>query len=157
MSAWPADFETNMPTPYALPDRLSPVLARVEAYWEGLLRGQAKMPFWDDVRLSDLPDLADRLMLIDVFARPERFRLGVIGKSITSEALAGKFLDETRLNSPFEFLASQCIATVEAGEGTWFRQERMAGAPLPRCYSRLVLPMWGEGRIGMLLVAYDFD
>jgi hypothetical protein len=149
--------ETKMPMPYALPDRLSPDLARVQAYWSGLLRGQASMPFWDDVRLTDLPDLADRLLLIDVFEQPERFRFNTIGDGLTSEALAGRFLDELRLNPPFEFLASQCIATVESAECTWFRQERSAGSPLTRGYARLLLPLWGDGRVGMLLGVYHLD
>jgi hypothetical protein len=147
---------TTMSTPYAVPAKLSPDLTRVQSYWSGLLRGQANMPFWNDVRLSDLPDLANRLVLIDVFELPERFRFSTIGKMLTTEPLAGRFLDELRLNSPFEFLASQCIATVESAACTWFEQDRSAGSPLARGYARLLLPMWGEGRIGMLLGAYDF-
>jgi hypothetical protein len=146
-----------MPTPYAVPSRLSPDLARVRAYWAGLLRGQASLPFWDDVRLTDLPDLVGRLLLIDVFDQPERFRFNSIGKTLTTERLAGRFLDELRLNSPFEFLASQCIATVESAACTWFRQERSAASPLGRGYARLLLPIWGDGLIGSLLCAYDFD
>jgi hypothetical protein len=40
------------------------------------------MAFWDDARLSDLPDLSDRLLLIDVFQRPERLRFGLVGKGL---------------------------------------------------------------------------
>ncbi len=149
--------ETKVSTPYALPDRLSPDLTRVHAYWAGLLRGQASMPFRDDVQLTDLPALAGRLLLIEVFAEPERFRFNTLGPELTAERLAGKFLDELRLNFPFEFLASQCIATVEAADSTWFRQERSAGSPLTRGYARLLLPMWGDGRVGTLLGAYDLD
>ena len=37
----------------------------MDAYWRGLLRGSAQMPFWDDYRPTDLPDLADRLFLVE--------------------------------------------------------------------------------------------
>jgi hypothetical protein len=135
--------------PFALPARLSPDLTRVHAYWRGLLRGSAQMPFWDDFRPTDLPDLADRIFLVDVFQRPERFRLGVVGRGIGGESLGGLFLDESPLPQPFAFLRSQCAATVEAGEPTLTvldDKDRSA---------RLVLPMWGDGRISMLLGAVD--
>ena len=136
--------------PYSPPTHLSPELARVHAYWRGLLRGAAEMPFWDDAKLTDLPDLADRLFLVDVFAMPERFRFASVGKSLTPQELAGKFLDETPLSSPFDFLRSQAAATVECAQPTFFRDEGDGGA-----YARLLLPMWGEGRISMLLGAVD--
>jgi hypothetical protein len=41
-------------------------------------------------------------------------------------------------------------ATVEGRAPTYYRSGDGAG------YSRLVLPLWGDGRIGMLLVAYGF-
>ncbi len=142
-----------MKPPYAVPARLSPDLARVAAYWAGLLRGGAKMPFWDDARLTDLPDLADRLFLIDVFDAPERFRFSSIGKAISGGAEPGRFLDELELIGPFAFLRSQCSATVEAAGATFFGQESLQAGSRP--YSRLLLPMWGDGRIGMLLGAVD--
>ena len=137
--------------PYPVPSRLSPELARVHAYWRGLLRGGAEMPFWDDARLTDLPDLADRLFLIDVFGRPERCRFGTLGKALDSDGLGGRFLDETDLASPFAFLRSQASATIECAAPTFFRDEAAPGG-----YGRLLLPMWGEGRISMLLGAVDF-
>lgn len=137
--------------PYSLPTRLSPELARVHAYWRGLLRGAAEMPFWDDAKLTDLPDLADRLFLVDVFSPPERYRFASLGKSLSGDELAGRFLDETALASPFAYLRSQAAATVESAQPTFFRDESELGG-----YARLLLPMWGEGRISMLLGAVDF-
>ena len=145
------DSAMKMKHPFGLPARLSPDQTRVLAYWRGLLRGAAAMPFWDDAKLSDLPDLADRLFLVDVFQQPERFRFGVVGEALTGEDVAGLFLDETALPSPFEFLRAQCSATVEGAEPSLF-----AGAAGDRPYSRLLLPMWGDGRISMLLGAVDF-
>jgi hypothetical protein len=137
--------------PFAAPARLSPELTRVQAYWQGLRRGSAPMPFWDDAKLTDLPDLADRLFLIDVFGRPERYRFGAMGKALGLEGLGGRFLDETDLGPPFAFLRSQAAATVECAAPTWFHDDAEPGS-----YARLLLPMWGEGRISMLLGAVDF-
>lgn len=143
-----------MKHPYALPARLSPDLARVKAYWTGLLRGGADMPFWDDARLTDLPDLAGRLFLLDVFDQPERFRLDAVPAAFRGGELNGLFIEHAELDWPFDYLRSQASATVEAAEPTWFRHERAGGEG---AYARLLLPMWGEGRIGMLLGAIDLE
>jgi len=150
--AHPARSGTTMKikTPYGLHGRLSPDLTRVLAYWRGLLRGAATIPFSDDVNLSDLPDLADRLFLVDVFQQPERFRFDVVGQVLDTAGLSGRFLDETELARPFDFLRSQCAAAVEGAEPTFFHAD---GSSPP--YSRLLLPMWGDGRISMLLGAID--
>jgi hypothetical protein len=145
-----------MKHPYAVPSGLSSDLSRVNAYWKGLLRGGANMPFWDDVNLLDLPDLVGRMLLIDVFDRPERFRFDIVGQALVSEEVAGKFIDEMDLGAPFEFLRSQCSATVEAAAPTFFHQGGADQSSAARAYSRLLLPMWGEGRIGMLLGVVDF-
>lgn len=140
----------SSPAPYALPQHLEPDLARVLAYWDGLKRGEANMPFWDDVNISVLPDLLDRLMLIDVFNRPVRFRLAIVGDEIEAQhggELAGKFLDELEVRDPLSFMNSQSSATVESRAPTYYRSS-VAG---PGGYSRLLLPMWGDGHIGMLL------
>lgn len=140
--------DDEMKNPYAVPSRLSPDLERVQAYWKGLLRGSAQIPFWDDAKLTDLPDLADRLFLLDAFQRPERYRFGVVGAACGGD-LSGLFVDEAEPARPFEFMQSQCSATVEAAAPTVFRSEEGA-------YTRLILPMWGDGRISMLLGAVDF-
>jgi hypothetical protein len=145
-----------MKHPFAVPTRLPPNLKRAMAYWKGLRRGAAEMPFWDDARLSDLPELKAQLFLVDVFARPERFRLAMIGEALGAAGAAGKFIDETDLGSPFDFLRAQASATVESAAPTWFGHEAERGAGAPRPYARLLLPMWGDGRIGMLLGAVDF-
>jgi hypothetical protein len=135
--------------PYALPHRLEPDFARVLDYWRGLLRGSATMPFADDLQLTDLPDLKGRLFVLDVFDRPQRFRAAILGDALSADGLAGAYLDEARLPRPFEFLASQCAATTECREPTFYRHET---APP---YARLLLPLWGEGRISTLLGALD--
>lgn len=142
-----------MKHPFATPAHLSPDLTRVQAYWRGLLRGEAKIPFWDDAKLTDLPDLSDRLFLIDAFQGPERFRFADVGAAIGGEELGGCFLDETDLPWPFEFLRSQSSATIEAGAPTCFRFDDPS--PQGRSYSRLLLPMWGDGHISMMVGAVD--
>lgn len=141
-----------MKHPFSVPARLSPDLARVESYWRGLLRGAAQMPFWDDAKLTDLPDLGPRLFLIDAFDRPQRFRFATVGAEIGGTELEGRFLDETDLATPLEFLLAQCSATIESAAPTFLGAPEGAGRP----YGRLVLPMWGDGRASMLLGAVEF-
>ncbi|MDR3510013.1 MAG: hypothetical protein P4L73_00125 [Caulobacteraceae bacterium] len=145
-----------MTHPFPLPPHLSPDLARVRDYWQGLLRGGADMPFWDDAKLTDLPDLSERLFLLDVFDQPERFRLNTVPDAFSGASLAGKFIEHADLDWPFEFLRSQASATVECAAPTWFHSAG-EGAAHRGAYSRLMLPMWGEGRIGMLLGAVDLE
>jgi len=142
-----------MKHPFATPAHLPPDLARVQAYWRGLLRGEAKIPFWDDAKLSDLPDLTDRLFLVDAFQGPERFRFAEVGARVGGREFGGRFLDETDLPWPFEFLRAQCSATVECAAPTCFRFEDPAASGWP--YWRLLLPMWGDGHVSMLLGVVD--
>jgi hypothetical protein len=138
--------------PFALPAALPPRLRRVLDYWEGLKRGNNPIPFWDDCDPGDLPDLEPSLLLIDVFALPERFRLARMGgdcRAPNPDDIVGRFLDEIPLGGPFQYLRSQASATVETGAPTLY--EHAAAPP----YARLLLPMWGDGRIGMILGAVD--
>lgn len=138
--------------PYPLPERLSATLQRVFDYWDDLKRGGNEMPFWDDVKPSALQDVADRLMLIVVYADPERFRINTIGADFgESAALRGKFLDEEALPGRLDFLRSQCSATVEARAPTFYTH---TVAPP---YTRLLLPMWGDGYISMLMGAIELS
>jgi hypothetical protein len=139
-----------MPAPFSLPAKLSADLAGVKAYWEGLKRAGNEMPFWDDVKPSALGERAGTVVLIDVFEKPERFRFNVLGKALAQrygEPLASKFLEELTLRDPFDYLLAQCSATVEARAPTYYESGGVA---------RLLLPMWGDGRIGMLLGAVDW-
>lgn len=136
-------------SPFPVPSDLPPDLARVLAYWRGLLRGNADMPFADDLNLGDLPDLMGRLFLVGVFARPERFRFDLLGDEFECEARAGLFLDETSPVPPFEFLSAQCAAACEAAAPTCYKRD-------PHGYRRLLLPFWADGRISMLLGAVEF-
>jgi hypothetical protein len=147
--------------PYSLPRNIEPKLQRVLAYWKGLKRAGNSMPFWDDVNLSSIPDLTDSLMLIGVYEDPIRFRFRIVGKKIADRygaATSPKFLDELDVKSPFEYLLSQCSATIEKSLPTFYqhlpsKSEKSHGA---KSYSRVLLPLWGNGHIGMLLGAVLF-
>jgi hypothetical protein len=142
--------------PFSLPRKLEPDLAQIRAYWEGLKRGEADMPFWDDVNLSMMPDLAGRLMLIEVFEKPVRFRLGMLGEEVIErygKNVVGKFLDEIDMHPPLQYLSSQSSAALESRGPTYYRHTstKRGSSSTTAGYSRLLLPMWGGGRIGMLL------
>jgi len=140
--------------PFAAPDTLTPGLARVRAYWEGLLRNAAPMPFWDDLVLGDLGDLERNAFTLEIFDKPERFRFGLLGqdlKQCCAADLEGVFLGEGDLPEVFGFLLSQASATVESGLPTLHRLGRGQNC------ARLLLPMWGEGRIGLLLGVVEWS
>lgn len=142
-----------MKRPFAPTGGLSPDLTRVQACWQGLLRGSAKIPFWDDFDPTVLPDLEGRLFLIGVYSKPERFRFDSVGAELTKAGkreVEGLFADETPAASPFDFLIAQCAATTEASAPTLYRHEA------ERAYDRLILPMWGDGRLSMLLGCVDW-
>jgi hypothetical protein len=148
---------TTPASPFPLPEKLPLELNRVREYWESLKRGDASMPFWDDVNLSSLPDLSGRLMLVDVFENPQRFRLNTIGQDIGARygaSATGTFLDEIEMRAPFEYLAAQSSATIEGKAATFYAQDASKSAPSrPDGYVRLLLPLWGNGRIEMMLAA----
>lgn len=136
--------------PFALPEKLDRDLSPVQSYWDGLRRGGNEMPFWDDVKQPALEGLGTGVLLIDVFAQPERFRFNFLSSALNqgaAGALKGRFADEGTLPHPLEYLRAQCSATVEARKPTYYRHDGTQG------YARLLLPMWGDGRISMLLGA----
>jgi hypothetical protein len=149
---------TGSTPPFALPADLPSDLGRVRDYWASLKRGENSMPFWDDVNLSSLPDLSNRLMLVDAFENPQRFRLNSVGGQIRQRYgadLAGKFIDEIDAKAPFEVFAAQASATIEAKASTFFASEAGTAGGRQHGYARLLLPMWGDGRIGMMLGAIE--
>jgi hypothetical protein len=149
---------TSSKRPFALPTRMPLALGRVRDYWESLKRRENNMPFWDDVNLSSLPDLSDRMMLVDAFEDPQRFRLNTVGQRIREQYganVTGKFVDKIDASAPFEFLSAQASTTVEARAPTFFSRE--PGSGQQRGYARLLLPMWGNGRIEMMLGAITTD
>lgn len=147
---------------YSLPDELGPDLSRVQAYWNGLKRGANDIPFWDDVKFSLRSRLGRESMLIDVFESPLRFRFDLIGADLTEwygGTIGNRFLDEIDLHAPFDELTLQCKATFEGCAPTYYRRTivRKGDAEHSRGYARLLLPLWGNGRVEMLLGAVVLD
>jgi hypothetical protein len=147
---------------FCLPDELGPDLSRIQGYWNGLKRGANDIPFWDDVKFSLRSRLGRESMLIDVFDNPLRFRFDLMGADLTSwygEPMGNRFLDEIGLHAPFDELTLQCRATVEHCAPTYYHQAaaRKGDAEHPDGYARLLLPLWGNGRIEMLLGAVVLD
>jgi hypothetical protein len=139
--------------PYAITGPMSPALDGVLARWRELLRGGAEMPFWDDLDLATFRACCPGVFLLDVFEKPQRFRLALAEVGLSQDAqdhVLGRFIDEVDLPAPFEMLRSQCCATAELAAPTLYRHGGAQGG-----YARLVLPAWGEGQIHMLLGAVD--
>ena len=140
---------------YPLPVELEADLGHIQAYWNGLKRGANDIPFWDDVKMSLRSRLGREAMLIGVFEDPLRFRFDVVGTDAAKwygGAIGTGFLDEIDLHTPFDGLVLQCKATVESRAPTYYSQTT-SGKPAAGGYARLLLPLWGNGRIEMLLGA----
>lgn len=133
---------------YSLPPSIDSELARLQLYWKDLIRGENSMPFSDDINLSEIPELESRILLMQAFENPERFRFEQVGERIGSHydvPLKGLFADEIRQHGPLEDFVRQCSATTARSAPTYFR----SGAG----YERILLPTWGEGHVQLLLGA----
>lgn len=141
--------------PFPLPDSLTGEVARTHAKWEDLRRAGNSIPFADDLNPPAMSAERGSLLLLDVFEKPERFRFTLVAPQLvpSQEAdLSGKFIDETELDENFSFLRAQASATVEARAPTYYRCGSRGLSP---GFARLLLPMWGDGRISMLLGAVE--
>ncbi len=141
--------------PFPLPDFLQGELARVHAKWEDLRRAGNSIPFWDDLNLAAITAERGRLLLLDVFEKPERFRFTFADPNLVPSqeaSLSGKFIDDIELGENFAFLRAQASATVEVRAPTYYRCGSRGLSP---GFARLLLPMWGDGRISMLLGAVE--
>jgi len=136
------------PGSYSVPTTLEVDLERLRACWDALKRGGNAIPFWDDVRLSALADGGASAFLMDAFENPPRFRFNSLGARVAArygEPVGGGFSDEVEPRSPFDHLTAHCSATVASRAPTYYRHSG------DRPYGRLLLPLWGNGRISMLL------
>jgi len=142
--------------PFAIDAPLGPRLEALLDYWRDLRRGQASVPFADDLDMLEVEGLCSDVFVLGVFEKPERFRLDLIrtpNAAAIEETLGDRFIDEIDLPTPLEFLRAQADATVESRAPTVYRH---APSGAGRGYARLLLPAWGEGQIKLLLGAVEW-
>lgn len=63
----------------------------------GLEEGGERIPFWDDVNLTELSEISKNAMLIEVIENPLRFRFGIVGRTVAERygtEIDGRFLGE---------------------------------------------------------------
>jgi hypothetical protein len=143
-------------TPFDLTGRAPGRLDHILQGWRDLRRGQATMPFADDLDLPKVETDVDDVFVLGVFESPVRFRFDVVRLPHWPSAqadLADRFLDEVASPAPLQLARAQADATVELGEPTLY--QRPAGSDA-RAYARLMLPYWGEGHVKLLLGAVDW-
>ena len=131
--------------PFKVPELLPPSSKEVFSYWENVRRGQAKIPFSDDIKLSALPGREGDLILLDAFAKPNRYRFGIVGENIVAaygRDIAGLFLDEIEPGLPLNLIQSQASAAAELRMPSFYAGDD---------YLRLLLPAWGDGHVSALL------
>jgi hypothetical protein len=137
--------------PFPLPDSFDAKLQPVVSLWKGLKRGDNDMPFGDDLGVPVLSNLPGTPFLLSVLAFPERYRFEFLSESLRSEAVPESFVEGISPSANFSYLRAQCSATVEAAAPTLFRLTEPSG----RTFSRLLLPLWGNGQVNLLLGAID--
>lgn len=134
-------------SPFPLRD-VEPEFDALRRHWASLIRGDTDLPSWDDFEPAAVAPLASRLIMLDVFDKPSRFRYGALfGRELEQrygEDVRDMFVHEASRRAPFDFLESQAEATVESKKPTYYR----AGD-----YSRLLVPMRDGERLAKLLGA----
>ena len=137
--------------PFPLSDCPDAKLQPVVSLWEGLKRGENDMPFSDDLGASALTNLSGSPFLLRTFASPERYRFEFLSEGLCDEAMLESFVDEMAPSTSFSYLRAQSSATIEAAAPTLLRLTEHSGCR----FSRVLLPLWGDGRVNMLLGALD--
>lgn len=153
---WPhTQHMMPQPTPpFAITGPIGPALDALLSDWQDLRRGEADVPFWDDLSMPQARKRCGEIFLLDVFERPERCRLAAAEVGLSQEDMdrvLGHFIDEVDLPSPFQVLRAQASVTIETRRPTLY--VHVAASPSDSGYERLLLPAWGEGQVRMLLGA----
>ena len=137
--------------PFPLPDRLDAKLQPVVSLWDGLRRGENGLPFSDDLGVPALSNLPRNPFLLSVIASPARYRFEFLSESLRRVAVLESFVDEMPPNISFSYLGAQGSATIEAAEPTLFHLTDASGYR----FSRVLLPLCGNGQVNLLLGAFD--
>lgn len=141
--------------PFALPAFLDAQFAALRGYWNSLKRGNASTPFADDLSLAALGKLADSVVLIHVFKKPQRFLFEMAAAKVIElygEKLEDRFADELDARTPLQCFASQSSATGESGAPSFYHHSQPGDSVE---YKRLMLPFWSDGHVGTILVAFE--
>jgi hypothetical protein len=142
--------------PFAIQTSLSRRLEDMLQYWRDLRRGEATVPFADDLDMTRIDEIAGDDLLLKVFQKPLRFRLDLAhtprAPRVESE-LVNRFIDGVDLPPPLQFLQSQAAATVESAAPTVYEHCSKTSEP---SYGRVLLPAWGEGHVSVLVCAFEF-
>ena len=139
---------------FSLPGELDDTLTQILAYWNGLKRGNAEVPFADDVKLGDIWKLSNKVVLVRILPTPRQFRLDIAGRQLIrmyGGDLAGKLVGELPVRPPLDCFLAQCSATVDAHAPTFYRHEPAIEGH--GAYDRILVPLWADGRVAALLGA----
>lgn len=146
----------SMDQRFALHDFTSAQFAELRGYWNSLRRGNADIPFTDDLSLAALGKMAANSTLLHVFQNPQRFRFDLAGARVAQVCgtrLENRFVDEVGPRAPLDDFVAQCATTVENAAPTLYDHPRTAASAE---YRRLMLPLWGDGCANAILVLFDF-
>ena len=132
-----------------------PKLRRFYDYWHGK-RGERRMPARRDIDPLDFPYMLGNLMLIDVLADPQRFRVRLHGANIVARMhydMTGKLLDEVPRPEWRAYILERCRGLAERGEPLLLTNDLLLDGWTSR-YEALWLPLSDDGvRVTLLVCA----
>jgi hypothetical protein len=130
-----------------------PKLRRFHRYWLEK-RGERRMPARRDIDPLDFPYLLGNLMLIDVLADPQRFRVRLHSANVVARMqydMTGKLLDEVPRPEWRAYIIERCRGLVEAGEPLLLTNDLWLDGRTSH-YEALWLPLSEDGvRVTMLV------
>jgi len=132
-----------------------PRLSRFYGYWLEK-RGERRMPARRDIDPLDFPYVLGNLMLIDVLADPQRFRVRLHGANIVARMnydMTGKLLDEVPRPEWRAYILDRCRGLAERGEPLLLSNDLLLDGWTSR-YEALWLPLSDDGvRVTLLVCA----
>ena len=128
-------------------------LRRFYDYWIER-RGEQRMPSRRDIDPLDFPYLLGKLMLVDVLANPQRFRVRLHGTEVVARMhydMTGKFLDEVPRPEWRTYILDRCRGLAASGEPLLLTNDLLLDGWSSR-YEALWLPFSDDGVSINLLV-----
>lgn len=128
-------------------------LRRFYDYWREK-RGERRMPARRDIDPLDFPYMLGNLMLFDVLADPQRFRVRLHGANVAARMqydMTGKLLDEVPRPEWRAYIIERCRGLAEAGEPLLLSNDLWLDGRTSH-YEALWLPLSDDGvRVTMLV------